>query len=52
MSKYAELLDRIVELSETYLKLYKDESWSMEERNLFRDFSEELQNLIEDEADV
>ena len=52
MSKYTDLLDRIIEVAEEYRNLYKDESFSEEVRDQFSQIADELESIVEDEADV
>ena len=52
MSKYTDLLDRIIEVAEEYRNLYKNESFSEEVRDQFAQIADELESIVEDEADV
>jgi hypothetical protein len=52
MSKYTNLLDKIIEVAEEYRNLYKDKSFSEEIREQFYQIADELESIVEDESDV
>jgi len=54
MSKYTDLLDKIIELSEEYRNFARSQTgvFSKEIQEYFSQFADDLEVIIEDEADV
>jgi site-specific DNA-adenine methylase len=52
MSKYTDLLDRVIEIAEEYRSLQNNKNFSEETREYFRQMADELESIVEDEADV
>jgi hypothetical protein len=52
MSKYTNLLDQIIELSEEYRQMSTHTTFSEEVREYFSQFADSLESIVEDEADV
>lgn len=52
MSKYTNLLNQIVELSEEYRQMSTHIAFSEEVREYFSQFADSLESIVEDEADV
>ena len=52
MSKYTNLLDRIIEVSEEYRLFSNQVTFSEEVREYFSQIADELESIVEDEADV
>jgi hypothetical protein len=53
MSKYTNLLDKIIELSEEYRNFAKSQTgvFSKELQEYFSQFADELEGIVEEEAD-
>jgi hypothetical protein len=52
MSKYTNLLDRIIEVAEEYRHWSHDTTFSEEVREYFSQVADELESVVEDEADT
>jgi len=52
MSKYTDLLDRIIEMAEDYRQFSTNTTFSKQVREYLSQVADELESIVEDEADV